>query len=113
METGERKTGRQAMGVSPREPLQIDVALSPDEARNGVVLRIGVPVFEVCPACRGSGRIWNLPCSSCSQGGVVVHEQSVPVHIAPLLQPDTITDVLLDGYGISNLCLRLRTFVTS
>jgi DnaJ-class molecular chaperone len=106
-------TGRAIPKAERPAPLHLDVALTAEQARDGVVLRIGVPVFEVCPTCQGTGRGWAMPCPLCREEGVLMYEEAVPVHIAPMLSTGTVTDVLLDGYGIANLCLRLRTFVTA
>ena len=105
-------TGRGVPKGEHLEPLHLEVVLTPEEATGGVVLRVGLPVFELCPACTGSGREAYSLCAACGGEGVVASEQSVPIHIAPMVRPGSITDVLLDGFGVQNLCLRLHTFVT-
>jgi hypothetical protein len=94
------------------EALNLEIVLTPEEALRGVVLRVGLPVFEVCSACEGTGHDGLSSCTACDGEGVVASEQAVPIHIAPMIRPGTVTDVLLDGFGVRNLCLRLHTFVS-
>ncbi len=106
-------TGRGVPKSEHLEPLNLEVLLTPEEAAGGLVLRVGLPVFEICPGCGGSGRDGYATCAACGGEGMAASEQSVPIHIPPLVRPGTITDVLLDGFGVNNLCLRVHTFVTA
>lgn len=77
------------------EALNLDVAISAEEAARGVVLRIGVPVFEQRP-----------------ERGMVMQERIVEVPIPPMLSGETTLDMPLDRFGIRNLCLRVRVSLT-
>jgi hypothetical protein len=76
------------------EALNLDVALSTEEAARGVMLRIGVPVFEPRP------------------GGLTARERDVSVSVPPLLGSSATLDVPLDDQGIFNLYLHVRLLVT-
>jgi hypothetical protein len=76
------------------EALNLDVALSTEEAARGVMLRLGVPVFEQRP------------------GGVTESERDVSVSVPPLLGSSATIDVPLDDQGIFNLYLHVRLLVT-
>jgi DnaJ-class molecular chaperone len=93
------------------EDLNIEVVLTPDEARRGCVLPIGVPVFRRCPHCGGSGRDWLFPCWSCQQQGVIESEQVVRFGIPALVRSGAIFEMPLQGLGIHNFHLRLHVFV--
>jgi molecular chaperone DnaJ len=93
------------------EDLNVEVVLTPDEARPGCVLPIGVPVFRRCPRCGGSGRDWLFPCRSCQQQGVIESEQVVRFGIPPLVRSGSIFEMPLQGLGIHNFYLRLHVIV--
>jgi molecular chaperone DnaJ len=93
------------------EALNVEVILTPEERRRGCVLPIGVPVFQRCPECGGSGRDWLFPCMACGQQGTIEHEQLVRVRIPPMARSGTIVEMQLQGVGIHNFCLRLHVFV--
>ncbi|HET6147001.1 MAG TPA: DnaJ domain-containing protein [Polyangia bacterium] len=93
------------------EGLNVEVVLTPDEARLGCVLPIGVPVFRRCPHCGGSGRDWLFPCWSCQQQGVIESERVVRFGIPALVHSGSIFEMPLQGLGIHNFHLRLHVFV--
>jgi molecular chaperone DnaJ len=90
------------------QDLNVEVVLSPFEAAQGVVVPLGVPVFEPCSVCRGSGRDWLLPCTSCAGQGLIERETTVSVRIPPMVPDRTIIEVPIEGLGIHNFCLRLH-----
>jgi len=94
-----------------REWLNIEVVLTPEEARHGCALPIGVPVFRRCPACGGSGRDWLFPCLACGQQGTIQEEEIVGVRIPPLARSGAIFETSLRGFGIHNVYVRLHVFV--
>ena len=83
--------------------------LSPEEAARGGVLPIAVPVFEACPECGGSGRIWLFPCLHCGQSGMVEEAVTVRLEIPPMVREGTVIDLPLEGLGVSNF--RLQIFI--
>jgi len=93
------------------EDLNMEVLLTPDEARRGCVLPIGVPVFRRCPHCGGTGRDRLVPCWSCQEQGVVASEQVVRFGIPALVPSGSIFEMPLQGIGIHNFHLRLHVFV--
>lgn len=93
------------------EGLNFEVHLTPEEARRGCVVPIGVPVFSQCPECGGSGRDWISPCAFCQQQGLIEDEQIVDVEIPPMSPSGSIFEIPLQGLGIHNFYLRLQVFV--
>jgi molecular chaperone DnaJ len=93
------------------EDLNLEVVLTPDEARRGCVLPIGVPVFRRCPRCGGSGRDWLFPCWSCERQGMIDSEEIVRFGIPAMVRSGSIFEVPLQGLGIHNFYLRLHVYV--
>jgi DnaJ-class molecular chaperone len=93
------------------EGLNFEVLLTPDEASRGCVVPIGVPVFDRCPHCGGSGRDWVFPCAYCQQQGMIEHEERLRIRIPPMAPSGSIYEIPLRGLGIHNFYLRLHVFV--
>ncbi len=89
------------------ESLNVEVILSPDQAVYGVNLPLGVPVFSICPECRGTGHVSLFPCVNCGSQGDVGATETVVVRIPPLRSHRAILEVPIHGLGIHNLYLRL------
>jgi DnaJ-class molecular chaperone len=92
--------------------LNLDLMLTPEEAARGVLVRVGVPVFALCPACSGTGSRWGLPCLTCGQEGTVEHQETVPLRVPALVAPGTVFEIPLHQLGIRNTCLRLHVSVS-
>ena len=91
----------------PVKSLSVEIRLTPYEARQGVKVPVGIPVFSRCSMCGGSGREWLSHCLTCRGQGVVETERTVQVNIPPYVKEGTILEVPLHGLGIDNLYLRL------
>jgi molecular chaperone DnaJ len=87
------------------EELNVEVAVSPDEAGKGARLRIGVPVFGRCARCGGHG------CIGCDGSGLVEGERPVAVDLPPMSGKGTTFVLPLAGLGIHNFYLRVRVRV--
>ena len=89
------------------EALSVEVILSPEEAAAGGVLSIGIPVYESCRVCGGTGRNWMFLCPHCGGEGVVSRMQPVEVGIPSSLTLGLTPELSLHALGINNLFLRL------
>ncbi|MBN2467654.1 MAG: J domain-containing protein [Deltaproteobacteria bacterium] len=90
------------------QKLNVEVILSPDEARRGGAVPIGVPVFHTCRFCGGSGHDWVFPCIHCQEQGVVEDEEVVTIRIPPMVPDGTVFEVPLRGLGIRDFQLRVH-----
>jgi len=90
------------------EGLNLEVILSPDEALRGGATSLGVPVFYPCPVCGGSGRDWLFACTYCRGQGMIEQEETVRIHIPPVVRDDTILEIPIRGLGVHNFYLRLH-----
>lgn len=106
-------TGRGVPKSEHAEALNVQVVLSPEEARHGGVIRLGVPVFTPCTNCAGSGYEWEFICRICAGQGMIEREAMVPVRIPPGVFPGTILEIPLSEWGIYNLYLRVHIEVTA
>ncbi|HSD09408.1 MAG TPA: DnaJ domain-containing protein [Candidatus Binatia bacterium] len=96
-------------GISAARPLEtIDVVLSPEEAIQGAVLRIVVPLLRRCPACGGSGWNWSFPCVPCGQWGFLEEEETVEIELPPFVRSGTIIEVPLREWDVRNLVLQVH-----
>jgi len=93
------------------EPLDFEVVLTRDEAASGCVVPIGVPTFQRCPRCGGTGVTWLFACTYCRQSGMIEIERVVSVQVPPMAPRGAIYEVALDGLGIHNFRLRLHVLV--
>ena len=92
------------------EGLNFEVLLTADEKARGCVVPVGIPVFERCPTCRGTGRDWVFPCISCHEQGMIEAEEIVHVRVPPNTLSGATFEVPLRGLGIHNFYLRLHVF---
>jgi DnaJ-class molecular chaperone len=95
------------------EGLNIEVILSPLEAARGAAVPIGVPIFDACSLCRGSGTDWLLPCMACAGRGRIERQVTVFVPIPPMVRDRTVIEVPVDGLGMRNFFLRLHIRISS
>jgi DnaJ-class molecular chaperone len=106
-------TGRGVPKGDTPTSLTVQVQLTPDEARRGGVLHIGVPVFRPCTLCAGSGRDWGWPCQACREQGMVEDEDVVAIRIPPQVPQGMVLEIPLRGLGIANFYLCVHVQVTA
>ena len=85
------------------DELQIEVAISEEEAGRGAEVHLGVPVFVECARCYGRG------CVGCAGQGVIERERPVNIALPPMSGSSGATFVMpLSQLGIRNLYVRVR-----
>lgn len=87
------------------EQLDVEVAISQEEASRGTCVRLGVPVFGRCGGCRGRG------CTACGWQGVAEGERPITISVPPMSGTGTTFVMPLNGLGIHNFYLRVRVRV--
>jgi molecular chaperone DnaJ len=95
------------------EALTAEVVLSPEEARYGGMIRLGIPVFVPCPDCAGAGRAWGMFCWGCHGQGVSEREEIVTVRIPPGVPQGSVLECSLAPLGIHNVYLRLHMRISA
>jgi DnaJ-class molecular chaperone len=92
------------------EGLNFEVLLTAGEKARGCVVPVGIPVFETCPTCAGTGRDWVFSCLSCQEQGMIEREEIVHIRVPPETPSGAIFEIPLRGLGIHNFYLRLHVF---
>jgi molecular chaperone DnaJ len=87
------------------EDLDVEVAISQQEADRGTRVRLGVPIFARCNVCRGRG------CDDCGWQGVTEGERPVTIDLPPMTGRGTTFAMPLTALGIHNFYLRVRVRV--
>jgi DnaJ-class molecular chaperone len=91
--------------------LNVEVLLSAEEARRGLVVPIEVPTLEPCDACDGAGELWTFPCTACRRLGRVVVPRTLNLHLRPPVASGSVHEIPLDHLGVHNFFLRVYTAV--
>jgi DnaJ-class molecular chaperone len=87
------------------EPLNVEVAISEEEASRGARVRLAVPVFAPCMGCRGRG------CNACGWTGARESERPITINVPPMSGRGTTFVLPLAGLGVHNFYLRVRVRV--
>jgi DnaJ-class molecular chaperone len=90
------------------QPLDLEILLRAEEARQGGVLTLKVPTFHTCPVCTGSGSGSLFPCFACHHEGVIEEEEPVRLIVPPNVENGAVFNVPLHGLDIGNMYLRVR-----
>jgi DnaJ-class molecular chaperone len=101
-------TGGEASKAVQPASLTVEVHLSPYEARQGVMVPLGIPGFVRCAVCGGSGRDWYTRCLSCHGQGMVETAHTVHVRIPPRVREGTIVEVPVHQLGMHNVFARMH-----
>lgn len=89
------------------DALDLELALSSDEAARGGTIMLGVPVFYPCRDCNGGGYVGPYRCRGCDGHGMVEEEQAVRLAIPRAVRDGTVIHVPLRGLGIHGLYLQV------
>ncbi len=87
-------------------PLDLDLILTPEEARLGGSVSLAVPLFHSCEYCGGSGRDSLFPCLACNETGIAEEQQLAEIQLPPMVRAGSVFDIPLRG--VENLYLRVR-----
>ena len=70
------------LGESPSHDLfETELALSPRDAFDGLVMPLVVPIRGACPCCGGRGESWAEPCERCAGSGEAIFHHTVSVAV--------------------------------
>lgn len=90
------------------ESLQVEVRLTPEEARRGGIVRVMIPARATCSACGGRGGAGSYECWRCEGQGALTVEYPVDIPYPPGIRNDYTVRVPLDRFGIQNFYLTIR-----
>ncbi|HYZ83557.1 MAG TPA: hypothetical protein VE621_04120 [Bryobacteraceae bacterium] len=86
------------------EALTVAIAVTPDDIEEQRAVSVGIPTFDLCPTCSGSGRVELFGCPAC-EGQGTVERMRVVEHV---LGRERVIEYSLDEFGIRNCFLRLE-----
>lgn len=92
---------------TPFEGLDVGILLSAQEAMLGGTLPVNIPVYYPCSRCRGSGQTWGYVCTTCNCQGVLGEQETLRVHIPPMVQDGSVMEIPVRGLGLHNFYVRL------
>jgi molecular chaperone DnaJ len=99
-------TGRMS---SRHKDLYVELILSSDEARDGGLYDLQVPVHEVCSSCGGSGFYGLIACPECR--GQSVRYPELKLSVPPRVADGTQVRLDLDDIGLSDVFLNVTVSV--
>jgi molecular chaperone DnaJ len=105
-------TGR-APKSHPTRELNIEITLTPDQAKQGGRVAVAVPVARVCSCCGGTGRSGFFACDACAGHGTTWQKATVDIPIPQNAQPDTTLETSLSHLGIHNMWLKTHLRITT
>ena len=98
-------------GRAPVKDLYYEVILTPEEARNGGLFPITVPVLEACPRCRIIGFWDDFFCPVCMGYGKVNAERKFSLSIPPNVQNGTEMSLSMEDIGLKNTLLHVVVMI--
>ena len=93
---------------TPLEGLDVGIVLSAQEAMTGGTLPVNIPVYYPCTACGGSGHTWRQVCSTCHGQALVQEQETLRVHIPPMVRDGTVLEAPIRGLGIHHFYVKLH-----
>jgi molecular chaperone DnaJ len=94
------------------EALHMELMLTAEEARQGLVLPVRVPALRACMVCGGSGRQWAFLCLHCEGHGTVEDEVALALQIPAGVRTGSVLEILITDPDIRSLVLCLHVAVT-
>jgi molecular chaperone DnaJ len=81
--------------ISRHQQYEVEVILSPDEALDGGVVPLTVPILEACPVCAARGGSSLFLCLHCRGFGVIEAERTVRLEIPPSVKDGAVWNIPL------------------
>jgi len=91
----------------PQKDLYYEIILSPQEALEGGLFPITVPVFEVCPRCRETEYGEGFFCPTCRGYGRLRAQRTFSLSIPPRTRPETRARISLEDIGLKGIYLNI------
>ena len=90
------------------QEIEVEVRLTPLEARRGGQFRLSLPLPTRCPTCRGYGVIGPFTCAHCYGEGAIIERRSLLVSVPPGVRHNEILTTRLDRVGLPQFYLTLN-----
>lgn len=80
--------------------IDLEVVLSPEEARHGGILPVEIPSLARCAACDGTGHTWLYLCRACGGEGIRTRPATILVRVPRRADNGTVRELPLTAHGI-------------
>lgn len=87
---------------------QMELILTPEEARVGGIIPVEVPIHESCPTCRGKGSNRFFFCDHCDGSGSIEQLIKIKIKVPPNVPDFSQFNFSIPGYGILNISVMIR-----
>ena len=87
---------------------QIELILTPEEARIGGIIPVEIPIHETCPTCRGKGSNLFFFCDHCGGDGSIEQSVEINIQVPPNVSNFSQFNFSIPGYGILNVAVFIR-----
>jgi len=87
---------------------QLELILTPEEARTGCVIPVEVPIHQSCPVCRGKGSNLFFFCDHCGGSGSISQHAVINIAIPPKVANLSQYTVSIPAYGELNITVLIR-----
>ena len=91
--------------------LYFEIILTPEEASQGGLFPVTIPVIELCPRCNKTGFWEDFFCPVCSGYGRVQSEREFSVSIPPCVKHGTEIRLSLEDIGLKEAYLNIAVLV--
>ncbi|WP_303672746.1 J domain-containing protein [Vampirovibrio chlorellavorus] len=79
--SAKKDSGKKSEAPQRGEDVQVKVAITPQEAMDGVVKTVNVQHNEICRRCSGTGKVNGLVCTACGGDKILVRLKKIDVRI--------------------------------
>lgn len=86
------------------EALTVEIPVTADDLEQQRTVPVGIPTFDICSTCNGTGRVALFRCAACEGQGII---EGLRV-IEHVLGRERVMDLPLHDAGIQNCFLRVR-----
>ncbi len=86
----------------------LEINLTDEEAAQGGVLDLRIPIEAFCPLCRGTGRLRYHVCGYCLGRGSVEKDVPISFEITRSIPDGAVHQMPLDRYGLPDCLLTVR-----
>jgi len=87
---------------------QMELILTPEEARVGGTIPVEVPIHQTCSVCRGRGSNMFFFCNHCGGAGSIKQSVKIKIEVPPNVPNFSQFNFSLPGYGILNIIVLIR-----
>lgn len=87
---------------------QMELILSPEEAKLGGIIPVDVSIHQLCPVCRGRGNNLFFFCDHCDGSGSVKKIIKIKLEVPPNVPNFSQFNFSIPGYGILNIVVLIR-----